>query len=90
MAKITDPKQAARRARVIASDLTMYPDIQEKIAKGIKNDNLFQVIDGIWNEALTYMRQYVDEDMLENTNVLEKAFIDGVFAKCGDIESPIW
>ena len=90
MAKITDPKQAARRARVIASDLTMYPDIQKKIAEGIRNDNLFQVIDGIWNEALTYMRQYVDDDMLENTNVLEKAFIDGVFAKCGDIESHIW
>ncbi len=90
MAKITDPEQAARRARVIASDLTMYPDIQKKIAEGIRNDNLFQVIEGIWNEALTYMRQYVDEDMLENTNVLEKAFIDGVFANCGDIESHIW
>ncbi len=90
MTKITDPEQAARRARVIASDLTMYPDIQEKIARGIKNDNLFDVIDGIWNEALTYMRQYVDEDMLENTNVLEKAFIDGVFANCGHIDSHIW
>lgn len=90
MAKITDPKKAARRARVIASDLTIYPDIQEKIAEGIKNDNLFEEIDGIWQEAVTHMRQYVDDDMLENTNVLEKAFIDIVFAQCGDIESHIW
>ena len=90
MAKITDPKKAARRARVIASDLTIYPDIQKKIAQGIKNDNLFEEIDGIWHEAVTHMRQYVDDDMLENTNVLEKAFIDIVFAQCGDIESPIW
>lgn len=90
MSKITDPKKAARRARVIASDLTVYPDIQRKIALGIKNDTLFQEIDGIWNEALTYMRQYVDEEILLNTNVLEKAFIDIVFANCGDIESSIW
>ncbi len=90
MAKIEDEEKAAQRARVIASDLTMYPDIQEKIEEGIKNDNLFEEIDGIWNEALTYMRQYVDDEMLENTNVLEKAFIDGVFAKCGDIDSHIW
>lgn len=90
MAKITDPKKAARRARVIASDLTIYPDIQKKIAAGIKNDNLFEVIDGIWHEAVSHMRQYVDDDMLENTNVLEKAFIDIVFAQCGHIESKIW
>lgn len=90
MSKITDPKKAARRARVIASDLTVYPDIQKKIANGIKNDNLFEEIDGIWNEGLAYMRQYVDEDLLKNTNVLEKAFIDIVFANCGDIESSIW
>ena len=90
MAKITDPEKAARRARVIASDLTIYPDIQKKIAEGIKNDNLFDVIQGIWREAETHMRQYVDDDMLENTNVLEKAFIDIVFAQCGHIESSIW
>lgn len=90
MSKITDPTKAARRARVIASDLTVYPDIQKKIATGIQNDTLFQEIDGIWNEALTYMQQYVDEEVLQNTNVLEKAFIDIVFANCGDIESSIW
>lgn len=90
MSKITDPKQAARRARVIASDLTIYPDIQKKIAAGIQNDNLFEEIQGIWNEALTHMHQYVDADLLENSNILEKAFIDIVFANCGDIESSIW
>lgn len=90
MSKITDPQQAARRARVIASDLTIYPDIQKRIAAGIKNDNLFDEIRGIWNEALTHMHQYVDDDLLENSNILEKAFIDIVFANCGDIESSIW
>lgn len=90
MSKITDPKQAARRARVIASDLTIYPDIQKKIAEGIKNDTLFEDIKGIWNEALTHMNQYVDEDLLANSNILEKAFIDIVFANCGHIESSIW
>lgn len=90
MSKITDPKKAAQRARVIASDLTIYPDIQKRIEAGIKNDNLFDEIDGIWREALSHMKQYVDEDMLDNTNILEKAFIDIVFANCGHIESSIW
>ncbi len=90
MAKISDPKKAARHARVIASDLTVYPEIQKKISDGIKNDNLFVELDGIWNEALAYMRQKVEDDLLEETNILEKAFIDIVFAQCGDIESSIW
>lgn len=90
MGKITDEKKAAMHARVIASDLVEYEDIQEKIAEGIKNDNLFDEISGLWEEALTYMRQRVDDDLLENTNILEKAFIDVVFANQGDVESPIW
>jgi hypothetical protein len=90
MSKITDEKKAAQRARVIASDMAIYPDIQRKIESGIKNDNLFEELEGLLREARTHFAMYVSDEILENTNILEKAFIDIVFAPSGHIESSIW
>ena len=90
MAKIDDLDKAARRARVIASDMTIYPDIQRKIEAGIKNDNLFEELDGILNEARTHFESYVSDNIARNTNILERAFIDNVIANYGHIESSIW
>lgn len=90
MSKISDEKKAAQRARVIASDMTIYPDIQRKIEAGIKNDTLFEELEGIMNEARAHFSTYVDDDIIKNTNVLERAFIDIVFANQGHIPSHIW
>ena len=90
MSKITDEKKAAQRARVIASDMTIYPDIQKKIEEGIKNDNLFDELGGIMREAREHFKTYVSDEIVNDTNILEKAFIDIVFANSGHIESPIW
>lgn len=90
MAKITDEKKAAQRARVIASDMVIYPDIQRKIEAGIKNDNLFDELEGIMQEARSHFESYVSDDIVNNTNILEKAFIDIVFATAGHIDSHIW
>ena len=90
MSKISDEKKAAQRARVIASDMTIYPDIQKKIEAGIRNDNLFDELDGIMREARSHFATYVSDEILNETNILEKAFIDIVFANTGHIESPIW
>lgn len=90
MAKIDDPKKAARRARVIASDIAIYPDIQKKIERGIKNDNLFEELADVLREARSHFKAYVSEDIFQNTNIFEKAFIDIVFANTAHIESEIW
>ena len=90
MSKINDEKKAAQRARVIASDMTIYPDIQRKIEEGIKNDTLFEELDGIMREARDHFRTHVSDEIVDNTNILEKAFIDIVFANAGHIESTIW
>ena len=90
MSKITDQKKAARRARVIASDMAIYPDIQRKIEKGIKDDTLFKELDGILREAKAHFSTYVSDEILNDTNILEKAFIDIVFANTGHVESRIW
>ena len=90
MSKITDEEKAAQRARVIASDMTIYPDIQQKIEEGIKNDTLFDELQLIMQEARTHFDAYVREDIANNTNILERAFIDIVFANSGHIDSQIW
>jgi len=90
MAKITDEAKAAQRARVIASDIAIYPDIQRKIEAGIKNDNLFDELQGIMHEARSDFRNYVSDEIVNNTNVFERAFIDIVFANSGHVESHIW
>ena len=90
MAKIDDPAKAAQRARVIASDMTIYPDIQRKIEAGIKNDNLFEELEGILQEARSDFAIHVSEDIIQNNNILERAFIDIVFANFAHIQSHIW
>lgn len=90
MAKVSDPKKAARRARVIASDIAIYPDIQKKIERGIQNDNLFEELSDVLREARTHFESYVSEDIVANTNIFEKAFIDIVFATTAHIDSEIW
>ena len=90
MAKISDPKKAAQRARVIASDMAIYEAIQRKVESGIQNDNLFDEIQGIMNEARTDFENHVVPELTQNTNILEKAFIDIVFANFAHVESSIW
>ena len=90
MAKVEDLEKAAQRARVIASDIAIYPDIQEKVERGIKNDNLFEEINDVLTEARTHFKSYVSEEIIQETNIFEKAFIDIVFANTGHIESEIF
>lgn len=90
MAKVTDPKKAAQRARVIASDIVIYPDIQKKIERGIQNDTLFEELADVMREARQHFEGYVSADICQNTNIFEKAFIDTVFASTGHIKSDIW
>lgn len=90
MSKTKNLKKASRRARVNASDISIYPDIQERIESGIKNDNLFDELSDVLREALQDYRAHVDEDIIENTIIFEMAFIDIVFSKTDEIESPIW
>lgn len=90
MAKTKNLKKASRRARVIASDIAIYPDIKKKIERGIKNDNLFDELADVLREAKNDYRNHVAEEIIENTIIFEMAFIDIVFAKTGNIDSDIW
>ncbi len=88
MAFITSPEAAARLARTILSDIAIYN--KEKIKEGIKSDNLFEVLEKELKEGLDLYNSKVDPELLKKTYFYNKAIVDILIKRSGDIESDIW
>lgn len=84
---ITSKDQAARLARAIISDVAIYN--QEKVEKGIKNDNIFDAL----NEEIEEGRQHFYSRVapeLEPEKIFDLTLVDVLIKRAGKIESPIW
>lgn len=88
MAFITSPEAAARLARTILSDIALYN--KEKVKEGIKNDNLFETLEKELKEGLDLYNAKVDPGLLKKTNFYNKAIVDILVKRSGDVESEIW
>ena len=88
MALITSPDTAARLARAILSDIAIYN--KEKIKEGIKNDNLFEVLEKELKEGEALYKSRIDPEFMKKTNFFNKAIVDILVKRSGDIESDIW
>lgn len=88
MAFITSPEAAARLARTILSDIALYN--KEKVKEGIKNDNLFETLEKELKEGLDLYNSKVDPGLLKKTNFYNKAIVDILVKRSGDVESEIW
>lgn len=88
MALITSPDAAARLARAILSDIVIYN--KEKIKEGIKNDNLFEVLEKELKEGEELYKSKIDPEFMKKTNFFNKAIVDILIKRSGDIESDIW
>ena len=88
MALITSQEAAARLARTILSDIALYN--KEKVRDGIKNDNLFEVLEKELKEGLDLYNIKVDPGLLKKTNFYNKAIVDILVKRSGDVESEIW
>lgn len=88
MALIASPEAAARLARTILSDIALYN--KEKIKQGIKNDNLFEVLEKELKEGEDLYKSRVDPELLKKTNFFNKAVVDILVKRSGDVESDIW
>lgn len=88
MSKITAIPQAARLARATASDIAIYN--VEKIRRGIENDRLFEELEDDLREAERMWAAKVSEEIVSGTNLLQKAFIDIIFAGSGATKSKIF
>ena len=89
MAKLVDnPKLAFRLARAIVSDIALYN--QEKVKEGIKNDNIFELLEEELAEGREHFHTRVSPEMAERDNLYDRAMVDVMIKQAGKIESPIW
>ena len=86
--RIDTPEAAARLARTIVSDIALYNT--EKIEKGIKDDTLFEILGKEIREGEDLYERRVDEKLRKDTNFFNRAIVDILIKRHGNIESEIW
>ncbi len=88
VALIDTPDAAMRLARAIASDISLYNE--DKIVRGIQQDNLFETLEAELDEGLDLYRSRVAPDLFASSNFYYRAVVDVIIKAKGHIKSPIW
>ncbi len=87
MALIETEEAARRLARAISSDLALYNE--DKIADGVRNDNLFDVMAAEVQEGRDLFQSRVAPELLAR-NLYDRAIIDLLVRSKAHVESPMW
>ncbi len=85
---VENPDLAFRLARAIISDIALYN--QEKVKDGIKNDNIFEVLDEELKEGREHFHARVAPSVADRDHLFDRAIVDVLIKQAGKIESPIW
>lgn len=88
MRLIEKPEDAMRLARTSASDILLYN--KEKIAEGIKDDNLFEILEEQIKEATKHFEERVSPALREQYNFLERAIVDVLIQRSAALPTTIW
>ncbi len=80
--------KAQRLARAIASDISLYNE--QKIVKGIEQDNLFEVLKDELQEGRELYKSRVSAELYSNTNFFDRAVVDIVVRSKAHVKSKIW
>ncbi|RME41377.1 MAG: hypothetical protein D6794_00740 [Deltaproteobacteria bacterium] len=89
MARLVDnPELAFRLARAIVSDIALYN--QDKVEEGIKNDNIFELLEEELQEGREHFHSKVSPDLAERDHLYDRAVVDVMIRQAGKIESSIW
>lgn len=88
MSSEEEKSKAIRLARAIASDISLYNE--EKIKKGIEEDNLFDVIEEDLQEGRDLYKSRVSAELYRTTNYYERAIVDIIVRSRGHIRSRLW
>ncbi|HTU02111.1 MAG TPA: hypothetical protein VMG58_09855 [Candidatus Sulfotelmatobacter sp.] len=84
-----DPHERAKRlARLIVADIVLYN--KDKIAEGIRNDTLFEVLERELEDGRKYYDQNIDRRVALATDYFSLAVVDLLVKPRGDVESKIW
>jgi hypothetical protein len=84
---ITSKEQAARLARAVVSDVAIYN--QEKVEKGIKNDNIFETLSEEIEEGRQHFYSRVAPE-LNPEQIFDLTLVDILIKRAVKIESTIW
>ena len=88
MPLIENPEQANRLARAICSDLSLYNE--EKIVRGIEQDNFFDAMHEELEEGRELYRSRVSADLYARTNFYDRAIVDVILRSKRHVKSRIW
>jgi hypothetical protein len=88
MKLINSPEAAGRLARTIISDIALYN--REKILDGIKHDNIFELLEKELKEGLDLYRSRLVPEMDKANSIYNRAIVDVLIKRNGNIESEIW
>jgi hypothetical protein len=80
--------KAMRLARAIASDISLYNE--QKIIKGIEQDNLFDVLKEELAEGRELYKSRVSVEIFTKANFFERAINDIVLRSKAHVKSKIW
>lgn len=80
--------KAIRLARAIASDISLYNE--QKIVKGIEQDDLFEVLKAELEEGRDLYRSRVSPEVYNTANFYDRAVVDIILRSKGHIKSKIW
>jgi len=87
MALIETEEAARRLARAISSDLALYNE--DKVAEGVRNDNLFEVMSDEIQEGRDLFESRVAPALLAR-NQYDRAIVDLLVRSKAHVESPMW
>lgn len=88
MAIIETPEAAVRLARAICSDLALYNEA--KIVQGIEQDSFFDLLKGEIEEGRELYRSRVSPELYARTNFYDRAIVDVILRRKGNVRSRIW
>lgn len=88
MPLIETPEQATRLARAICSDVSLYNE--EKIVRGIEQDNFFDTLRDELEEGRELYRSRLAPDLYAKTNFYDRAIIDVILRSKRHVKSRIW
>jgi spore germination protein GerM len=80
--------KANRKARAIASDISLYNE--QKIVRGIEQDNLFEAIKDELEEGREHYKSQVSKEIFTKTNFFDRAIVDVIIKPKGHVKSKIW
>jgi hypothetical protein len=88
MSLINNTNDAQRLARTIMSDIALYN--QDKISQSIKNDSLFEDMAAQLEEGRKLYDSRVDPAMPGRWTPYNRAIVDVLVKRFGEVDSDIW